>query len=382
MFFDLPIRLVWHRENYTFTDPILVNTDGTITLPQIDTVIIVCYSAVILFVILSFIYHYIVYKKGKAMIINMSKPINPDDKESKFKDIKDLNKRIKIYTSDKFEPLSMGIISPIIVIPDKFDNSYTNKNIISHELQHIKHKDFLLKVIAFVVITIHWFNPLTYFMRKELDELVEYYADECCVKNFSKEEMNSYGNDVIDFASKNKGHKNIFISTFGNSDLDLMRERISEMRNLKKYNTFGKFLAIFILLISTVCCSVVVFAYEDYPVMQLAEGQYIDPEAEHTFEVVIDPESSIYEEEMLPFTDENNVLMQIEGSDEYLPYTEAEPRASCSHSYQNITIKDHSKNSSGGCTVYIYSAKRCKKCGNTINKTYKNSLSYDICPHS
>lgn len=41
----------------------------------------------------------------------------------------------------------------------------------------------------------------------------------------------------------------------------------------------------------------------------------------------------------------------------------------------------HAKNSSGGCTVKIYTCKKCEKCGYLANKKYKNTITYAKCPH-
>lgn len=38
-------------------------------------------------------------------------------------------------------------------------------------------------------------------------------------------------------------------------------------------------------------------------------------------------------------------------------------------------------NSSGGCTVKIYSCQRCEKCGYRANAVYQNTITYAKCPH-
>ena len=46
------------------------------------------------------------------------------------------------------------------------------------------------------------------------------------------------------------------------------------------------------------------------------------------------------------------------------------------------TFFTHAKNSSGGCTVKIYTCQRCEKCGYLANKKYNNTITYAKCPHN
>ena len=42
---------------------------------------------------------------------------------------------------------------------------------------------------------------------------------------------------------------------------------------------------------------------------------------------------------------------------------------------------NHSSNSSGGCTVYVYKCQRCEKCGYLANAVYQYKVVYPTCPH-
>lgn len=82
----------------------------------------------------------------------------------------------------------------------------------------------------------------------------------------------------------------------------------------------------------------------------------------------------------LDFSKSNSILIDSNGVQ--MSYLEsAEPHALCTHSMVDATFFTHSKNSSGGCTVKIYTCKRCEKCGYLANKKYSNTVTYAKCPH-
>lgn len=63
----------------------------------------------------------------------------------------------------------------------------------------------------------------------------------------------------------------------------------------------------------------------------------------------------------------------------YIGEGRQEQRA-CSHTYVNGTSSKHEK-SGESCTVYVYNARRCSKCGNEIKGSLEYELKYPKCPH-
>ena len=53
---------------------------------------------------------------------------------------------------------------------------------------------------------------------------------------------------------------------------------------------------------------------------------------------------------------------------------------SCSHTYVSGTQTEHKK-SGNGCTVYVYNARQCSKCGYVQKGSLAYQLSYPECPH-
>lgn len=68
--------------------------------------------------------------------------------------------RGNIYQSDCIRsPFLLGFIRPKIYIPFGLDAD-TMKYVLAHERYHIRRRDYLVKPFAFLLLTVHWFNPL------------------------------------------------------------------------------------------------------------------------------------------------------------------------------------------------------------------------------
>ncbi len=69
-----------------------------------------------------------------------------------------------------------------IVISGK-DYEESGEEIITHELAHINNKHSIDLIVAEAVKIIHWFNPAAYLLKRELQNIHEYQADEEVIKH-------------------------------------------------------------------------------------------------------------------------------------------------------------------------------------------------------
>lgn len=111
-------------------------------------------------------------------------------------------KNINIYITNAVStPIVMGL-HPSIYLPAI---TYTEKelhNILCHELQHIQHKDLLIKhFINGLVILYWWFIPI-YIFRKQIDLYLEMRADEAVLKNMNKYEYLEYVQSMLNIQKK------------------------------------------------------------------------------------------------------------------------------------------------------------------------------------
>lgn len=117
-------------------------------------------------------------------------------------------KRIRVIDSKRvISPIAVGVIKPMIVIPvDKLEEK-EREIAIRHEMQHIRSGDMFLNVLSVVLISLHWFNPVIYYMVRELKLLQELKCDEKVTGQMNDEERETYICLLLPFAAfcKRKG---------------------------------------------------------------------------------------------------------------------------------------------------------------------------------
>jgi beta-lactamase regulating signal transducer with metallopeptidase domain len=64
------------------------------------------------------------------------------------------------------------------IVMSKQDFETNNKEILTHELSHIRQGHFYDLLLMELSKIIYWFNPLVYLMNKDIKEIHEYQADE------------------------------------------------------------------------------------------------------------------------------------------------------------------------------------------------------------
>lgn len=99
-------------------------------------------------------------------------------------------------------PMLLGIIRPVLLLPAQTEDDQTLAWIFRHELTHFRRQDILYKWFAAVVFALHWFNPLTIWMGRELAMRCEGSCDEQVVKGLGQEERKTYGKILIALAGQ------------------------------------------------------------------------------------------------------------------------------------------------------------------------------------
>lgn len=105
-----------------------------------------------------------------------------------------------IYQSDKASsPFISGIIKPKIYIPFGLDES-TEKYVLAHERYHIKRLDHIVKPITFLILCIHWFNPLCWLAFQLMNRDMEMSCDEKVLSE-SNGIKKEYSSALLSFAA-------------------------------------------------------------------------------------------------------------------------------------------------------------------------------------
>ena len=89
-----------------------------------------------------------------------------------------------------------GLIKPRIYLPNnlsKNEESY----IIKHEETHIKRFDHIIKFIAFLIVSIHWFNPIVWLAFYLMSEDMELSCDEAVIREMGYGIKREYSNLLL-----------------------------------------------------------------------------------------------------------------------------------------------------------------------------------------
>ena len=119
-------------------------------------------------------------------------------------------------------PMSFGIFRPGIYVPESFRESADNalppvqqEMILTHEAMHLRHHDPLWKVIAFLALALHWWNPLVWICLRCMNQDLEMACDEAVLQRLGSGRKKEYATTLLEFASDRGGIP--LVAAFGES---------------------------------------------------------------------------------------------------------------------------------------------------------------------
>ena len=130
-------------------------------------------------------------------------------------------------------PMLMGIFSPLLVLPDAEYTQTQLNHIFLHELMHHRRRDLVYKWLCVLILSVHWFNPLVYLVRREIDRACELSCDEQLIKRMDAGQKQSYGDTLISLASAGRLPAGIVATTF-NMEKRHLKERLVKIMKFKE----------------------------------------------------------------------------------------------------------------------------------------------------
>ena len=162
-----------------------------------------------------------------------------------------LHKKTELLTGSKeYGPMAVGLISPVIILPDC---KYTQDEllfILKHELLHIKRRDHLYKLLLLLANAVHWFNPVIYRMVRAANTDLEMACDEDVIKNTSFAGRKAYAEVIFTALSKQKGRDGYYTTHFYR-DTKFMKKRFRNILKKKKGRRGMLLLSVMLLLTLT-----------------------------------------------------------------------------------------------------------------------------------
>lgn len=105
--------------------------------------------------------------------------------------------RNNIFQSETVvSPFVFGIIKPKIYLPFQISTQDT-EHVIAHERAHIRRKDHWWKPFGFLLLTLHWFNPLMWLGYFLLCRDIELACDEKVIKELSHDQKADYSQALL-----------------------------------------------------------------------------------------------------------------------------------------------------------------------------------------
>ena len=161
-----------------------------------------------------------------------------------------LHYRDNIYIANNIDtPFVLGILRPKIYLPAFLDES-EYQYILLHEQTHIKRFDHIIKILGFIALTVHWFNPLVWLMWKLLVQDIEMACDEAVLTVHGGDIYADYSQSLLNFTVR----QNIFIASplaFGEGDTKKRIKNILSLKNNKKKVTI--FTIIILIVVAIIC---------------------------------------------------------------------------------------------------------------------------------
>ena len=162
--------------------------------------------------------------------------------------------RNAIYQSENVgSPFVLGLIKPKIYLPFNM-NEKEMEYVVAHEMAHIHRKDYLWKPLGFLLLTLHWFNPLMWLGYVLLCRDIELACDEKVIKALDHDGRADYSEALLT-CSVNRRMIAACPIAFGEVGV---KARIKSVLNYKKP-------AFWIILAAMIACVVVAVCFLTNP---------------------------------------------------------------------------------------------------------------------
>lgn len=155
-----------------------------------------------------------------------------------------------IYESDNIpSPFVMGIVCPKIYIPFRLGEEERDY-ILKHEQHHIRRRDYLVKLFAFLLLCVYWFHPLVWVSYILMLRDMEMSCDEYVLQHAEQDIRRSYSQSLLGFAMNQRGMA-VGLLAFGETGT---RRRVRNVLNFKKYGKWMGMVALaLVFLVGLVC---------------------------------------------------------------------------------------------------------------------------------
>lgn len=157
-------------------------------------------------------------------------------------------------------PFVYGLVRPKIYIPSGTDETGL-PSVLAHERAHIRRRDYIWKPLGFVLLTLHWFDPLVWLGYVLFCRDTELACDEAVLRNLDREGRRAYCEALL---SLSDGRRDLLVHpvAFGETGI---RERV---RRAARYRRPTRWAA----CLSVLLCALIAAGFSALPSGGLTAG--------------------------------------------------------------------------------------------------------------
>lgn len=280
-----------------------------------------------------------------------------------------------LVNPDIHSPYTVGFIRQSIIVPDGSWEHPCFNMIYRHEEQHRKNHDSLMKLICIIIICIHFVNPVAILLLFLYSVTAEYVCDGKALEGYTDDKKKEYARLLVEASTANEPLSMVWRNNLTCSG-KLMRRRINYM--MKKKGTVKRGIALFVTVATILVSASTILAYEPFaPVDEgtMEEISYGD------FGAFSSEEDNIrLDTGECDFSISDSIFICEDGTTLAIA-DETSPKVLCNHIMVDGYYNVHKSNSTGGCTVTVYDAQKCSRCGYLKLGSVYATTTYTVCPH-
>ncbi|MCL6460065.1 MAG: M56 family metallopeptidase, partial [Gorillibacterium sp.] len=219
-----------------------------------------------------------------------------------------------VFESDRIRsPFVLGFIHPRIYLPFGL-SAKEQAYILKHEAYHVKRKDPLIKVFGFLLLAIHWFNPLVWLAFAWMTRDMEMSCDEKVLDRADASMAKDYSRSLLAFAT-NRRFPVAGPLAFGESAIGKRVKNILHFQKPKKGVT----------LLATTACILVIASCAFNPMAKLSpkESEALYGQYEFQKQVYMNPLSSFIAldgfKESYTLSEDTLVISDQAGNEQSIP---------------------------------------------------------------
>ena len=158
-------------------------------------------------------------------------------------------------------PFILGLVRPKIYLPSGMDAA-AMEPVIAHEKAHLARRDHWWKPLGFLILTVHWFNPLCWIAYVLLCRDIELACDEKVIRQMDLDGKKQYSTALLECST---GRRLVTICPLAFGEVGV-KERVKNVLHYKKP-------AFWVMVAAAAACAVVTVCFATNPKQDIPQEQ-------------------------------------------------------------------------------------------------------------